>query len=114
VSTTNIGKRIRTLRTEKQISQEALGNIVTVDKTTISGYETGRITPPLDIIVKMADYFGVSTDYLLGVTTCHVPISILTEKAWGNYTIGRFLEKYMSLDPNIKEAITTIVMETKK
>lgn len=58
--------RIRSLRKKHDITQEQLGSIVNVQKSAISKYELGRSDPSPDVLRKMADYFGVTIDYLLG------------------------------------------------
>lgn len=61
-----MGLKIKMLRQQKNINQAELGKIVGVGKTTISNYETGYSVPDLETLIKLADYFGVTTDYLLG------------------------------------------------
>lgn len=63
-----IGNRIKQLRTEKNITQEELGKIVGVVKSTMSMYESGKSTPNDDIKKVLANYFNVSIDYLMGFT----------------------------------------------
>lgn len=60
--------RLKILRQQKDINQVDLGRIVGVGKTTISNYETGYSVPDLDTLIKLAEYFQVTTDYLLGLT----------------------------------------------
>lgn len=60
------GDRLKRLRTEKKITQSELGNIINVTKVSISGYENGNRSPDTDTLIKIADYFDVTTDYLLG------------------------------------------------
>lgn len=57
--------RIRLLRHEKGISMKKLGLSLGVSESTISMYETGKRQPDNDMLVKIANYFNVSTDYLL-------------------------------------------------
>lgn len=57
---------LRKLRKEANLTQEALGNILGVGKTTISMYENDNSTPNDDIKKQIAEYFNVSIDYLLG------------------------------------------------
>ncbi|UYO64378.1 helix-turn-helix transcriptional regulator [Acetobacterium wieringae] len=63
-----MGPKIKMLRQQKNINQEELGKIVGAGKTTISNYETGYSVPDFETLVKLADYFNVSTDYMLGRT----------------------------------------------
>ncbi|MDD2397974.1 MAG: helix-turn-helix transcriptional regulator [Tissierellia bacterium] len=61
-----IGKIIRELRIEKGITQNELSNYLGLTPKMVSFYELGERFPPYDIINKLADYFNISTDYLLG------------------------------------------------
>jgi len=61
-----VGKIIRKLRLEKGITQNELSNYLGLTPKMVSFYELGERFPPYDIILKLADYFNVSTDYLLG------------------------------------------------
>jgi transcriptional regulator with XRE-family HTH domain len=58
--------RIRKLRIDKSLTQDELGKILNVQKAAVSKYELGRAMPSPDILLKLAKYFNVSTDYLLG------------------------------------------------
>jgi transcriptional regulator with XRE-family HTH domain len=58
-------ERIKELRENKTISQTDLAKILNITPQAVSLYEKNR-TPSLDILNKMADYFGVTTDYLIG------------------------------------------------
>ncbi|MDC0763466.1 helix-turn-helix transcriptional regulator [Brevibacillus sp. AG] len=63
---TSFGMRLRELREGKDLSQEELGAKFGLGKVTISGYELSKRQPTLELIVGFAEFFGVSTDYLLG------------------------------------------------
>ena len=58
--------KIKTLRKEAGLTQKELGEKLNVAANTINGYETGHRTPDYETLIKMADYFSVTTDYLLG------------------------------------------------
>lgn len=60
--------RIRQLRIEHNMTQQKLASKLHVQRTTLAGYEAKNRHPPLDILVHIADIFGVTTDYLLGRT----------------------------------------------
>ena len=60
--------RLRLLRTEREESLEKVANYLNVSLQTISNYETEKRDMTPDTILKLADYFNVSTDYLLGKT----------------------------------------------
>ena len=63
-----IGKRINTLLAEKERKQKELAAYLGVQDNTISYFVSGRRTPNTEQLVKIADFFNVSADYLLGRT----------------------------------------------
>lgn len=66
-------KRLKELRQEKKIGQNALSNLLDMCNASISYYETDKQDPTVTNLVKLATYFGVSTDYLLGLTNDKTP-----------------------------------------
>ena len=66
VCLTNFGEILMQLRQEKHLSQAELGNVIFVSGGTISNYEKGVHYPDVEKLVALAEYFGVSIDYLLG------------------------------------------------
>lgn len=63
-----LDKMIRQLRQEYGWKQEELGRRVGASKQSVSNWENGNIMPSIDVLLRLADCFGVSTDYLLGRT----------------------------------------------
>lgn len=61
-----VAERIKICRKNRGFSQEELADLLGMKRTNIANYEAGRIIPPGNIVVLMAEIFGVSTDYLLG------------------------------------------------
>lgn len=61
-----IGEKIKELRKNNKITQEQLGNAIGVSKMAISYFEKGKKSPGRESLEKIADYFNVTTDYLLG------------------------------------------------
>ena len=60
------GQNLKKLRTSKNLSQSKLSKILGISSSTIGMYEQGRRFPDQTILTKIADFFDVSTDYLLG------------------------------------------------
>jgi transcriptional regulator with XRE-family HTH domain len=61
-----IGSRIRELRLKNRVSQEQLALYLNFEnKGTISSYETDRRTVPVEVVVRLAEYFHTTTDYIL-------------------------------------------------
>ena len=61
-----LGKRIKSLRKEKGLTQEELGKIINVTKVSICCYERESRVPTLETLIALAEVFGVDVDYLLG------------------------------------------------
>lgn len=62
--------RLKELRKEKGLSQLQLATDLHTTQNTISRYETGEREPGIAELIKIADYFNVSVDYLIGRTEC--------------------------------------------
>ena len=63
-----LGTRLRKLRNSKKLSQPELAEKFGLTKYQVSRYENGESNPDPDVISKFAEYFEVTTDYLLGRT----------------------------------------------
>lgn len=78
----NLSKRIKQLRKEKGIYQKELAEYLGVSRPTITQYESGTRKPDPDTLKKIATFFNVSLDYLLGRTNERQPADkiILNDK----------------------------------
>ena len=68
-----LAEKILKLRTARDLSQGDLAEKLEVSRQSVSKWETGQATPDLDKIIKLADLFGVTTDYLLRETEAVPP-----------------------------------------
>lgn len=76
----NFGEILKTLRKKRGLTQQELGAKVGLSKAVVSKYENGMGYPSFDILIRIASFFGVTTDYLLGVSRGKtVDVSGLTE-----------------------------------
>lgn len=62
----NFGERLRQLRTARGLTQAQLSDLLGGSKMMISSYESGSRFPPYPTLVKIANLYGVTIDYLLG------------------------------------------------
>ena len=60
--------RLRDIREDRDISQKTLAAYLHIGQNTYSQYETGKRQIPIDILIRLAEYFDTSTDYILGLT----------------------------------------------
>ena len=68
------GERLRALRRERDLGQKEIAALCGLSPSSIGKYEKGSRTPPPDVISKLADKFGVTTDYLLGKSDIRTPL----------------------------------------
>lgn len=61
-------ERIRDLRIDRGLTQAQVAKLLHVKQNTYSQYEIGELNYPLDAVVTLAEYYGVSVDYLVGLT----------------------------------------------
>ena len=70
---------IKKLRHEKGLTQAELASLMQIDQTTVSKWELGKALPDTALLVRLASFFDVSTDYLLGISTLYYPDKIKNE-----------------------------------
>lgn len=66
-------RRIRDLREDHDLTQADLAKLLHVSQTTYSRYETGTLDIPTQVLILLAQYYGTSVDYLLGLTDTKQP-----------------------------------------
>lgn len=66
-------ENIRNIRIDRGFTQKQIAEYLGISQNTYSQYEIGILNYPVDAIVKLAAFYGVSTDYLLGCTTRKEP-----------------------------------------
>lgn len=93
----NFGERLFQLRSERGIYQKQLAEYLGVSIGTISNYENGIHYPDLQTLCRFAEYFQVTTDYLLELTDNTVSIDSLNVALAGNYTVGTALNTMLEL-----------------
>lgn len=101
----NLTKRLKELRAGKELTQTEIAKIIGLEYYIIGNWETGRSKPTLEDLCKLADFYQVSTDYILG-----------REDDFGNKILSttyeqltkdqkELIDTYNSLSPLEKEAI---------
>lgn len=112
-----IGSKIKQLREKTGLSQAKLAKVLGgVSRPVIARYETGDCFPSYPVLIKIADYFNVSTDYLLGRTDN--PIGKLYAQAKLGDGVNDFIE--MCFDPKtqanarLKEVLRKMMEENRK
>lgn len=61
-----IKNKIKELRTSYKMTQQELADVIKISKRSLNYYEKFEIDPPLHVLIKIANYFDVTIDYLVG------------------------------------------------
>lgn len=93
----NFGERLHQLRTGRGIYQKQLAEYLQVSIGTISNYENGVHYPDLETLCKFAEFFHVTTDYLLELTDNMLSVDCLNIELADGYTIGTALNTIVAL-----------------
>lgn len=106
---------IKDERNKRSLSQLALSKLIGVSQQTIGSWETGRTSPDLLMLVNLADFFDVTTDYLLGRTKNRKPWEPAQPPAAPASTPPLspqeqdLLRKYRVLTPNSRAAVDAVL-----
>ena len=72
-------RRIRELREDRDLFQKDIAEMLSMSQTGYSKYETGENDIPTQVLIKLADFYGTSVDYLLGRTDDPTAVEKLLE-----------------------------------
>ncbi|MBQ8540594.1 MAG: helix-turn-helix transcriptional regulator [Clostridia bacterium] len=65
--------RLKDLREDSDIKQKTIADFLHIKQNTYSQYENCQRQLPIDILIQLADFYNVSTDYILGITDVKTP-----------------------------------------
>lgn len=91
---------LRQIREKKHITQTKLSVDIEVSQELISHYETGKSKPNIETLIKLAEYFNCSTDFLIGRTNNPSTVKDLNTK---DIKISNIIDKYNSLSAENKK-----------
>ena len=95
----SFGEILTSLREERGIYQKELAAVLKVSVGTISNYENDVHFPDQDALVQLADYFGVTTDYLLGRTSYRYNLELLNQEYVPGITISDLINILQNFNP---------------
>ncbi len=96
----DIGQTITRLRIERNIYQKELAAYLKVSIGTVSNYEKGHHSPDLETLCRIAEFFGVTTDYLLGRTNYRYDPAALNRPVCMGYTMSDVVNTFLELTPS--------------
>jgi transcriptional regulator with XRE-family HTH domain len=103
------GDRLRELRQQKNLTQEEAAKFLNISRGTYAHYEINKRQPDFRTLEKLADFFGVSTDYLLGRVDVTTPLPYLLRDPSTNISS---YEGYQDLSPKEQEIVKEQIRHT--
>lgn len=107
----HLGELIAELRQDRGLTQKELGDILCVSSGTISNYENGVHLQDVDKVIALANYFHVTTDYLLGRTSSNLPVELLQQAITNEKTLGDVMASFAKLPANRQAALSLIISD---
>ena len=104
----DFGARLLSLRKEKGVSQADVAEYIGLTVAAYQNYENGRREAGYDTISKLADFYGVTTDYLLGREPAPNPFADLNLSEDDEAEV---IAKYMSLPPEIRACMLDVLVQ---
>jgi len=109
----NYQEIIRDLRTDRDLTQTDIAKVLGTKQQHYSKYENGENEMPVRAFVVLADFFGVSVDYLLGRPAGGQGYDVLESKINSNTTAGEVISDILSLDPANCDAVVDYIFMQK-
>ncbi len=105
-----INERLKMLRTAKGLSQSEMAEAIDVSLSSYQKYEREKnsVTPSLDVLISLSDFFDISLDYLLGREPQKDPFAELSLCAEDEQAV---IDKYMSLPPEIRAMLLDVMRQ---
>lgn len=101
---TDMGPKIKSLRLAKGLYQQDLARILNVTKGAVGMWETNKRVPDIETIGKIADFFGVSVDWLTGASEYKNPVGV-NDYSWGTVGDFEFAVGFVSLLKKIRHSL---------
>ena len=97
------------LRQEKGLTQAQLAEILSLDQTTVSKWELGKALPDSQMLIRLAKFFDVSTDFLLGISNFYYPDQVKISHGNIQYSSDEqnLIEHYRKLPSDLKHRAST-------
>lgn len=105
------GDILSELRKDKGLKQADLAKILFVSPGTISNYENNTHYPDVEKLMEIANYFHVTTDYLLGRCSSTASPDVFDERMAEDITFGRFIEETKKLSQSRRAALFQILRD---
>lgn len=105
------GELLQELRKDKRLSQKQLADVIAVTTGTISNYENDQHLPDIEKLIMLANYFDVTTDYLLGRSISRLSPDIFEEHLVPGRTLSSVLDDFRKLSSDRKNIVLFIMKD---
>lgn len=100
---------LKTLRLSKKLNQKEFAREVFISPSAVSQYETGRTMPSRETLERIAKYFGVSTDYLMGTSTIADVEELMNQEYCNGVTVSDLIKKLVTIEGSDRAALMILV-----
>ena len=100
---------LRKLRKSRKLNQAQLAKKLYISPSAVSQYETGRTTPSRETLNRIAAYFNVSPEYLMGTSKIYEIEEMLNQEYYPGTTVSEVLNKIVRVKGKDREALLTVV-----
>ncbi|MCL2083303.1 MAG: helix-turn-helix domain-containing protein [Oscillospiraceae bacterium] len=100
---------LRDMREDRDLKQSDIAEMIGTTQQQYSRYENGESDLPLRALVVLADYYDVSTDYLMGRKDCFDGVPGLDKKVTAQHTAGEILNEILSLNSMSRTAVAEYI-----
>ena len=105
---------LRELREDRDLKQSDVAALLGTSQQYYSKYETGKYEMPVHYVVALADFYGVSVDYLLGRTACRIRLEEYQKPIVAGYTADELLADVLTLDTKGRQSVRDYIELQKK
>lgn len=96
---------LRELREDRDMKQSDVAALLGTSQQYYSKYETGKYEMPVRYVTALADFYGVSVDYLLGRTACRIKLDDYRKSIVTGYTADEMLADVLTLDRKGRQSV---------
>lgn len=107
------GELLAELRQDRGMTQKDLAQILFVSVGTISNYEKGKHLPDVEKLVALAEFFNVTTDYLLGRCSSNLSPDVFEEVLPSGISVGCFIQDVKNITPERQQSLAVIMNDMK-
>lgn len=104
-----LGDILAELRQDRGLSQREMAELLYISASGVSAFEHNTRTPSLQILLRYANIFHVTTDYLLGLTPVSLSPTLLEKEFFGDVNYATIIKMLEMLKPEQREALLTIL-----